>query len=74
MSIQIEKGIPIPDRARKSSYPFGQMEVGDSFLDRDAAKTISSRAYNAANIWGRNHGVKFAGRQVEGGVRIWRVE
>lgn len=32
MQIQIEKNVPIPQRTRLPELPFGEMDVGDSFL------------------------------------------
>ena len=77
--MKIEKNIPIPDRdmsglGRKTKYPFLDMEVGDSIFDDSADKIGKSKAYPAANTWGKRRGIKFAARQVDGGVRIWRVE
>ena len=31
MTIQIEKGIPMPNRTKLPDLPFGEMEIGDSF-------------------------------------------
>ena len=72
----IEKGIALPERTfgtnlkpRETSYPFAQMAVGDSFFVRGAKQSSLGAA---ANSWGKKHGMHFATRIVEGGVRVWR--
>ncbi len=78
----IEKNIPIARdnrggpgkrQARSRTYPFGRMEVGDSFLctDRTAAQ-LASASCNYAKKW-RRLDRKFTVRTVSDGVRIWRV-
>jgi len=62
----IEKGVPIPGR-----FPFGQMEVGDSFV----ITTKRSTAAVAARRYGDKHKMKFVTRKMDNGaIRIWRVE
>jgi hypothetical protein len=65
--IKIEKNIAVPT----SSYPFDQMEVGDSFVVIDQTKIAGARvaAYNC----GMRKEKKFASRRVTEGVRIWRI-
>lgn len=79
MDFKIEKGVPMPEpgvspgRPRKYNWP--AMEVGDSvFSAGDFARIDECNAYSAARVWGTRNGRKFAGRTVEGGVRIWRVK
>ncbi len=72
----IEKGVPKPDKkGMKAKYPLGQMEVGDSFLipteGKDAQRSVQTEC---GSHWTRLKPKKFASRQVEGGVRIWRVQ
>jgi hypothetical protein len=68
--IKIDKNIAFPTTAR-TSYPFDEMEVGDSFVVIDQAK------FEGARVAAYNHGVrkekKFASRRVTEGVRIWRI-
>ena len=69
--MKIEKGIPITPRksaGRKSKYPWGEMEVGDSFFV-PGAKTAPIRPQKLHEA-----GMKFTSRSVEGGFRIWRTE
>lgn len=77
--LAVEKDIPIPEAShRKRRYPLDQMEVGDSFLvptdpamtfRKLQAKASSSVAYAHGTLGGR----RFVTRQVEGGVRVWRI-
>ena len=71
----IEKGVPIPKRlyagGRNTKYPWDEMVVGDSiFCEGKTSKTLSASALT----WGKRHGRRFACRNAEGGVRVWRIE
>lgn len=67
----VDIGVPMPDRpasGRPPKYPFGEMEVGDSF---SFAEGEAARVGNAAKSYShRNGGVRFSIR----GCRIWRVQ
>ena len=69
---KIEKNVPLKNhQPANSKYPFGSMEVGDSFL---APKSAAKGAQSASLKWGKYNGVKFATRtQDDGSMRIWRV-
>jgi hypothetical protein len=67
----VEKNVDIPTNANKS-YPFNKMEVGDSIFIA-GEKTCRGKCYIAAKAYGKYHGIKFTGRSVDGGVRIWRT-
>jgi len=73
MDFEIEKGIPLIDKARSPGrtgfYPFRRMDIGDSFLVEDVKKGHSG--VSTANV--RLNPKKFAARKVEGGLRIWRI-
>jgi hypothetical protein len=65
--MQIEKDIPIP---RVYSYPYAELEVGDSFLVE--GKSI----HNVCNMNTRASkrlGYTLVARKVEGGIRVWRT-
>ena len=76
MTIEIEKGVPLPKRSRgpgrprSGKYPFQQMEVGDSFLISNVA---SNSVACISGRWAKRTGFKFSQRKVEGGYRVWRV-
>lgn len=81
MTIQIEKGIPIPptQRDRETMFPFDRMEVGDSFLflvgKRDP-KRANSVVSSACCRYKRSHpGYQFSARLMpdKKGIRVWRV-
>lgn len=59
---------------RRSSYPFMEMDVGDSVLDKNATNTANSKYYQVAKKYAERSGDrKFSASIVDGGVRIWRV-
>lgn len=67
----LEKDVEFPARTRKGKYPFEQMDVGDSFfVGAVSVGSLRSTAYSASVRLER----KFAVREVDGGVRIWRTE
>jgi hypothetical protein len=67
MTIQIEKGVPMPAR---NKYPFAEMAVGDSFFV--AGRSATEICGNISNAR-KKLGFKFTTRTVEGGVRVWRA-
>lgn len=72
--IKIDKGIPVPPRHGEAKYPYGQVQVGDSFFCSGPSRSnLSTRAQQV----GRGMGGKFCVRRaVENGVagfRVWRV-
>jgi hypothetical protein len=71
--IKIEKNVPIPKpRSNYSKYPFGEMEVGDSFvvLDEDRTKIAP-----AVSWYGKRNNKKFTVRNLPDGVcRVWRIK
>lgn len=76
MMIAIEKGVEMPEgRVRvKRKYPYGEMEVGDSFVVENDSP---SRMVNVCGM-NRKMGLKlkrrFTARKQEDGIRVWRVE
>ena len=69
MDFKIESDVDMPEAWSK--YPFGGMEVGQSFAI-DAGSVVLVR--NAASAHGRKHGKKFSVRKVDGVGRVWRIE
>lgn len=70
MTYVIEKGVPLPANFRRDRYPFGAMEVGDSF----AVPTRKVRAaISSASQHGKRTGRKYVSRKSDDGIRIWRV-
>lgn len=81
---QVEKNIPMPrpyvgrPHSGEEKYPIRQMEVGDSFFVplAEGQKTESLRGSINANINKkklRQEGLRFATRNMEGGLRVWRL-
>jgi hypothetical protein len=74
---EIEKDIPVPPARNKVTYPFADMEVGDSFFvpcDPDGVLKTERRVSAAAAQYRRRMSVKFVTRREETGVRVWRAE
>ena len=67
--MKIEKNVPIP--SHQTPYPFGEMDVGDSFLVTDRTPGSVS---NAACQYGKRHGKKFITRSMNKGIRVWRMK
>jgi len=68
-AFQIEKGIPIP--LERPTYPFAEMQVGDSFA---VAAEMRSRVSSASAFFQRAHpGQRFITRKYNGAYRCWRI-
>lgn len=73
--VDIDKNVPIPDSASspRSTYPWGEMEPGDSFVPTTTNTRTISPMVAKANA--RLHPKRFVwGRDEEGNIRIWRAE
>lgn len=78
MTFEIEKSIPAPEGHRAQKYPFGKMNVNDSFLvpcESGDYMHAQSRVGNAMRGYAKRRGNGWGGKtgKVEGGVRIWRT-
>lgn len=71
MNFKIEKKIPVPFSSSK--YPFGKMEVGDSFFIKEKEVVLNSVS-SAAHHYGKHNNKKFSIRKAENGYRIWRIK
>jgi len=80
--MKVESDIPIPETphgetsrgkiGRPPKYPFHQMGVGESvFIDGQGMK---GSAYRCARHYAQSHDKKFCAKELDGGIRIWRVE
>ena len=70
---KIDKDVPIPEWGKvKLTYPFNEMEVGDSFV---VPKEKGSSMRNCAFHYQRKHGHKYLTRRNRTGthVRVWRT-
>jgi hypothetical protein len=73
--IQVEKGVPIPDgEAPRENYPWGEMELGDSFFLPGDPDRMFDRLSRTARERRRRYGGRFLIRRVAGGARVWRIE
>lgn len=75
--ITIEKGIPLPkdpakiDRRKIGKYPFGVMDIGDSFFI--SGEGMGGPAYSAAMRFGLRNDRRFKCVGMDDGLRIWRT-
>lgn len=68
---KIEKGIKLPPaRGGDVVYPFGEMNVGDSFFAQIPRTNVAA----AASLYGKRKKQRFATRKEKGGVRVWRTK
>jgi hypothetical protein len=67
--ITIQKGLPMPEtRGRRASYPFGEMEVGDSFAT--TRRTVRACSWQHSKRTGK----KFICRKDGNRIRVWRTK
>lgn len=78
--LKIDKNIAVPSSlARTSVYPFGSMNIGDSFLLQEDVPGRSGLPVNEAKLrgaswrYGDKHGKKFTVRKTPDGIRCWRI-
>ena len=80
---EIEKGVEMPpprERCRlERTFPFSDMQVGDSFLvpcenDEKMLRKLQQQAMRTAQKYVKKNGWKFTSRISIKGVRVWRTE
>jgi len=68
--IAVEKNKPLPKERLRNSYPYKQMEVGDSFFVDDTPMQV---VLNSNYRMGSKLKMKFTARREGAGVRVWRI-
>lgn len=70
----VEHNVELPPshRHRKSKWPFHDMKVGDSFVVADIDRWKYAQA--CASIYGKRLGRRFTTRQMDDGLRVWRIK
>ena len=69
-TLDIEKDVPLTTKIRRYTYPYKDMDVGDSFFVADGKlPTINNANYRASKALGW----KFSARKQDGGIRVWRI-
>ncbi len=68
--IKIEKGVARPRVGGRKKYPFGDMEVDDSFA---VPVEISNHVRAAASYYGIRNGKKFSVCKYGDAYRCWRI-
>lgn len=69
--IHVSKGVRPPEPSRRNTWPFSEMEVGDSFLVPDES---SQSARSCAVQFSKRTGRKFSIRTIDGEIRCWRIK
>lgn len=68
ITVEVNRDVPLPPPRRR--YPYGEMEVGESFIVLDGnLQVVCNANYRAGKRLFR----KFIARREERGVRVWRV-
>lgn len=71
LGIQIDSDVPLPrSRGTRSTYPWAELEVGESFFIPD--KKLNSTS-GSASYFEIKTGFKYTRRSENGGVRVWRI-
>ena len=76
MSIEIEKGVPIPARTRLPDLPFGDMDIGDSFLapvETGNQKLVQALRQRVTRFQKHHPPKKFSVVQDGEAMRVFRV-
>ena len=71
-NIVIEKNIPIPNY--RAGLPWREMEIGDSFLIRCHPGEELKYRRRVSAVQQTNKHMRFAMRNVDGGLRVWRIK
>lgn len=69
-AIELSKGVDLPKPRVVFAYPYGEMEVGDSFV---VPAEYRAKVLNANYRAGKRLGRKFVARSEGHSLRVWRV-
>ena len=76
-TIAVDKSVAMPvrkaDMRTGYKYPYERMNVGDSFVVNTGSKYLLSQMCTKNKWEGEKLGMEFVARQMEDGVRVWRV-
>ncbi len=76
---KIEKNVPVPEVHSQISFPWPEMEVGDSVLVRvgkgEPIDELKRKVKGSSRYYGIRTGKKFRSliNREEHGIRVWRV-
>ena len=66
----IEKNVEVADVTDRVSWPWRNMDIGDSVL---FGPDLAAKAQLRCHVYGYKYGMKFVTRKVDGGLRVWRT-
>ena len=69
MELELERDVPIPE-SNRVNWPHKDMQVGESFLCTN--KTLAA-VCNVNVRYAKKHNMKYTAKQMEDGVRVWRI-
>ena len=76
--LEILRGVPIPNRAERNSYPFRELEVDEGFIvecddmKHESSVRSSATRYNQLSVDGRRYIVRRM-PDTEQTVGVWRI-
>lgn len=71
----VQPNVPLPPKRRHSTarkWPFAIMQIGDSFIVPDPERWKYAQA--TASVYGKRLKRKFTTRQMDDGLRVWRIK
>lgn len=71
----VDEDVLVPTPANMK-YPFGIMDVGDSFFVEDCNENLRNKITLAGRQWSKRRGSErtFVSRKEDGGIRFWRTK
>ncbi len=69
-AIELSRGVDLPEPRVVFAYPYGEMDVGDSFV---VPARYRAKVLNANYRAGKRMGRKFVARSEGESLRVWRV-
>jgi len=70
-TIKIDKNVAAPEVKKRLSYPYADMEVGESFFVKDKKMNLMCTLNYR---WSKRLNRKFICRNEGDGIRVWRIE
>lgn len=69
--IEISKNVPLPKEKTRNTYPYEEMDVGDSFF---VSGVTMQNMCNMNGKAAKKYGGRFIARRENEGIRVWKTE